>query len=137
MTNKSILIGLALLFAALAWAPHGCAQDRIVVSLPQGGFASFVNRSEWTEPRPVNRANELPAPLASQALPDTNQIVHRILRDRDGAFVFGYDLWILSDRTTKQFKVAIKPLDARLEASLRPDTPAAEATLTFPKSTEA
>jgi hypothetical protein len=80
----------------------------------------------------------LPGPLGSQVLPDANQTIHRILRDRDGGFVFGYDLWISADQVTKQFKIAIRPLDSRLETSLRPAGSAApESPSTFPKSTEA
>jgi hypothetical protein len=122
----------------VAIAQRANPPEPVLVSLPQGGFVSFVNRPEWIDLRQAIRLHQLPAPLSSQALPDTNQTIHRILRDRDGSFVFGYDLWISADRATKQFKIAIRPMDSRLETSLRPpDSPASESPSTFPKSTEA
>jgi hypothetical protein len=125
------------LLPAVAIAQRTNSPEPVLVSLPQGGFVSFVNRPEWIDLRQAVRLRQLPAPLSSQALPDINQRIHRILRDRDGSFVFGYDLWISADRATKQFKIAIKPLDSRLETSVRPDgSPAPESLTTFPKSTE-
>jgi len=130
-----VLLAIVLLLTPAARAQETNSPDRLVVSLPHGGFVSFGNRSEWIDQ--AVHPGRLPAPLVSQALPDANQIVHRILRDREGRFVFGYDLWISSDRVTKQFRVAIRPLDTQLEASLRAGAPGAEANVTFPKSTEA
>jgi hypothetical protein len=132
-----VLIIIACLFPAAAIAQRANPPEPVLVSLPQGGFVSFINRPEWIDLRQAIRLRQLPAPLGSQALPDANQTIHRILRDRDGGFVFGYDLWISADRATKQFKIAIRPLDSRLETSLRPDgSPAPESLSTFPKSTE-
>jgi len=137
MRSKSILLFITLLFAMTAGTRRATAQDSTLVSLPQGGFISFVNRSEWIDLQQAIRFGQLPAPLRAQALPDTNQTIHRILRDRAGRFVFGYDLWIMADGPARQFKIAIKPMDSRLEESLRAgDSPAAEALSTFPKSTE-
>ena len=133
MRSKSILLFITLLVAMTAGTRRANAQDSLLVSLPQGGFISLVNRSEWIDLQQAIRFGQLPAPLRAQALPDTNQTIHRILRDREGRFVFGYDLWIMADRTTKVFKIAIKPLDSRLTESLRAgDSSAAEALSTFP-----
>jgi hypothetical protein len=137
MKSKTILLIIACLFPAAAIAQRANPTEPVLVSLPQGGFVSFVNRPEWIDLRQAIRLRQLPAPLGSQALPDANQTIHRILRDRDGGFVFGYDLWISADRATKQFTIAIKPLDSRLETSLHPTgSPAPESPSTFPKSTE-
>ena len=135
MRSKLMLLIIPLLFAVTANAQQIISP--VTVSLPQDGYVSFTNRSEWIDLRPAVRLSELPAPLASQALPDADDIIHRILRDRDGHFVFGYDLWISADRGTRQFKIAIRPLEARLEMSLRPSaSPALESLSTFPKPTE-
>jgi hypothetical protein len=137
MRSKTIALIIACLFPAVVIAQRANPEP-VLVSLPQGGFVSFVNRPEWIDLRQAIRSSQLPGPLGSQALPDANQTIHRILRDRDGGFVFGYDLWISADRVTKQFKIAIRPLDSRLETSLRPTGSAApESPSTFPKSTEA
>ena len=137
MKSKSVALIIVTLFMIVAGARRANAQDPLLVTLPEGGFVSFVNRSEWIDLRQAIRVRQLPAPLGAQALSDTNQTIHRILRDRDGRFMFGYDLWISGDRTNKQFKIAVRPLDSRLAASLRPtDAPGAESASTFPTSTE-
>jgi hypothetical protein len=137
MRSRSLLLVIPLLFIIAASAWPAKAQEAVTVSVPQGGFVSFVNRSEWTDLRQAIRLGQLPAPLGAQALSDTDQTIHRILRDRDGRFVFGYDLWILSDQTAKQFKIAIRPLDSQLQENLRATgAPAAESPNTFPKPTE-
>ncbi len=137
MRSKTILLAVSLLCLIAGRAQPAKAQERSLVSLPQGGFVSLVNRSEWIDLRQAMRLQQLPAPLGAQALADTNQTIHRILRDREGRLVFGYDLWISGDKVSGQFKIAIKPLDAQLAESLRPGDPsAAEALSTFPKPTE-
>ena len=137
MKSKGILLIIPLLFVIAANAQPANAQDPLTVSLPQGGFVSFNNRSAWIDLRQAFRLHQLPAPLGAQALSDTNQTIHRILRDRDGRFVFGYDLWISADRTTKQFKIAIRPLDSRLEESLGSGgSPTGDSISTFPKPTD-
>src|ERR1043166_8992643 len=136
MRSRTVLLVIPLLFTIAASPRPANAQE--TVSVPQGGFVSFVNRSEWIDLRQAFRFGQLPARLGAQALSDTDQTIHRILRDRDGRFVFGYDLWILGDRTAKQFKIAIRPLDSRLAESLRPnDSPPVDPLSTFPKSTDA
>lgn len=137
MRSKSLLLVIPMLLMFAASQRQANAQDSLTVSLPQGGFAWFINRSQWIDLRQAIRFQQLPAPLGAQSLSDTNQTIHRILRDREGRFVFGYDLWISGDRTTKHFKVAIKPLDSRLaESLLSRDAPGGEALATFPGSTE-
>ena len=137
MRSRSVLFVIPLLFIIAASPLPTNAQEPVTVSVPLGGFVSFVNRSEWLDLRQAIRFGKLPAPLGAQALSDTDQTIHRILRDRNGRFVFGYDLWILGDRTAKQFKIAIRPLDSHLQESLRAAAaPAAESLSTFPRSTE-
>jgi hypothetical protein len=106
------------------------------VSLPDGGFVSFQNQSAGADVAATADQERIPVTLESQALADRNQTVHRVLRDDNGKFVFGYDLWIVSDRATKQFRIAIRPLRREMEDKLRGDAPATEAGSTFPKSTE-
>jgi hypothetical protein len=137
MKNKILITALLLISAAASIKAQASGAGKEIVSLPDGGFVSFKNEATWSELRQAIRLRQLPAPLSSQALADRNQIVHRVLRDRDGRFVFGYDLWVTGDSTTKKFKVSVKPLAAELASSLRPDeSPTAEGSSTFPKSTE-
>ena len=86
MRSKTIVLIIACLLPAAAIAQRANPPEPVLVSLPQGGFVSFVNRPEWIDLRQAIRLRQLPAPLGSQALPDANQTIHRILRDRDGGF---------------------------------------------------
>jgi hypothetical protein len=114
------------------------ATKQLIVALPEGGFVSFRNQTAWTDFRQAFDLRKLPAPLGSQAVADHNQTIHRVLRDNDGRFVFGYDLWINADPTTKQFKISVKPLDLELQNTLRANnqTLPVEIISTFPKPTE-
>ena len=139
MTSRLTLaaVFLTLLLATAGKAQSTAAANKLIVSLPDGGFVSFQNQSVWTDIRQEFHLSQLPTALGSQALTDRNQIVHRILRDPDGRFVFGYDLWISGDAAAKRFKVVVRPLAAELETSLRGNVVAAgEGGLTFPRATE-
>jgi hypothetical protein len=140
MTSKLTIIGvfLSLLFATAVRSQSTASVNKVIVSLPDGGFVSFQNQSAWTDIRQAFHLRQLPPALGSQALTDRNQTIHRILRDPDGRFVFGYDLWVSADVAAKRFKVAVKPLDPELETSLRGNqTAAGESSSTFPRATEA
>lgn len=128
------LISLVLLLPIVGRA-QGFEAKQLIVSLPEGGFVSFKNQTAWTDIRRAFELQKLPAELGSQALPDQNQTIHRVLRDNDGKVVFGYDLWISSDAATKQFKIAVRPLNSEIETNLRAQdtTSAAETISTFPK----
>jgi hypothetical protein len=140
MISKLTIAGvfLSLWFATAVRAQSTASVNKLIVSLPDGGFVSFQNQSAWTDIRQAFRLRQLPPALGSQALTDRNQTIHRILRDPDGRFVFGYDLWVSGDVAAKRFKVAVRPLDAELETSLRGNqTAAGESSSTFPKATDA
>jgi hypothetical protein len=118
------------------------AQDstakQLVVPLTGGGFVSFRNQTAWTDLRQAFDLQKLPAALGSQAMADHDQIIHRVLRDNDGKFVFGYDLWVLGDPAAKQFKIAVRPLDSAMERVLRVrnEITTSEISSTFPKASE-
>jgi hypothetical protein len=137
MKNRILTTALVLFAAvALVKAQTGAANKEIV-PLPDGGFVAFMNKATWAELRVAMQLRQLPAALRPQTLADRDQIIHRVLRDRDGRFVFGYDLWVSSDSTNKQFHVAIRPLASDLASSLRAnEQPTAESLSTFPKPTE-
>lgn len=143
MRSKSLSLAFLVLGLWLMGLPFMVlGQDfttkQLIVSLPEGGFVSFKNQTAWTDLRQAFDLRRLPAALGSQAVADQNQTIHRVLRDNDGKFVFGYDLWITGDPNTKQFKISVKPLDSELQNSLRvkDQTLPNESISTFPKSTE-
>ena len=136
---RSRLLFFAVLVLGLPLIARGQEATRqLIVALPEGGFVSFRNQTAWTDFRQAFDLRQLPAALGSQAVADRNQTIHRVLRDNDGRFVFGYDLWINGDPTTKQFKISVKPLDLELQNTLRAnnETLPVETISTFPKPTE-
>lgn len=140
MTSKLAIptIFLSLMLVAAVRPQSPASANRLIVSLPEGGFVSFQNQSAWTDMRQAFRQRQLPPALGSQALSDRDQTIHRILRDPDGRFVFGYDLWVSGDAAEKRFKVAVRPLATELVTSLRGnEAPASEGSSTFPRATEA
>jgi hypothetical protein len=135
MKSRILITALMLVATAALVRAQSSGANKEIVALADGGFVSFKNETKWTELRQAIQLRQLPAPLSSQALTD-HGIVHRVLRDRDGRVVFGYDLWVTGDATAKKFKIAIRPLAAELANSLRADE-SKTAEFTFPKSTEA
>src|ERR1043166_2307772 len=137
MTSKLLSLALFLCFSPLAKGQEFAAKQ-LIVSLPEGGFVSFTNQTAWMDIRQSFDRRKLPSPLGSQALADRNGTIHRVLRDIDGKFVFGYDLSIAGDSNTKQFTISVKPLDREMENALRANDHiiSGDSVVTFPKSTE-
>jgi len=136
MKSKNLFLMLLVLFLPIIGRAQGSESKPLIVSLPAGGFVSFKNQTAWTDIRRAFDLQKLPAELGSQAMVDQNQTIHRVLRDNDGKLIFGYDLWVSADPATKQFKIAVKPLDSETEVSLSVQDRAtpAETISTFPKS---
>ncbi|HLL13832.1 MAG TPA: hypothetical protein VK388_02020 [Pyrinomonadaceae bacterium] len=156
MSNRaklSAFICLALLPLLLCGAPRTRAQsgaaavrpEQFVVPLHGEGFIAFR-----VEAAPVAGApqvsvelKEIQASLTPQVLLADNHVVHRVLVDAEGAFVFGYDLVVEPIAATKQFKVSLKPMSAEFEEQLRSRRPRAAASRagqnvsTLPRPTEA
>jgi len=143
MRSRSLLLaflvlGLPLVGLDLKVLGQDFTTKQLIVALPEGGFVSFKNQTAWTDLRQALDLRKLPGALESQAEADHNQTIHRVLRDNEGKFVFGYDLWVTGDPTTKQFRISVKPLDRELQETLRvkDQTIPGEILSTFPKSTE-
>src|SRR5262245_39700210 len=138
MRSRSFWLACVLLAIPLVASAQDFTTKQLIVTLPAGGFVSFKNQTAWTDIRQAFDLRKLPPALGSQASADQNQTIHRVLRDNDGKFVFGYDLWVTGDPTTKQFTISVKPLDAELQSTLRANDSAIanEAVSTFPKPTE-
>ncbi|HJR06681.1 MAG TPA: hypothetical protein VJ842_05445 [Pyrinomonadaceae bacterium] len=112
-----------------ATAERGSGQ--FVMPLHGEGFIAFrVEAARVNAPDvPVN-LGEIQAALMPQVLLADNNVVHRVLVDAQGNFVFGYDLVVEPVAATKQFKVSLKPLSAEFEEQLRARQPAATTTST-------
>jgi hypothetical protein len=131
----------------LALATLATAQEaekrQLIVPLAGGGFVAFKSETAWTDTKRVSpQLQRVPAILSSHALADENRIIHRVLKDTGGKFIFGYDLWVVPNPAAKQFKIVVKPLDSQYESKLRAgnasvgELPQSEIISTFPKSTE-
>ena len=135
----------ALCFPALSFVATAqeSAKRQLIVPLADGGFVAFRSETAWTDTKRVSpQLQQVPAVLSSQALADANRIIHRVLKDAGGRFIFGYDLWVAPNPTAKQFKIAVRPLDPIYDGKLRSgnpnegEPPQSESISTFPKSTE-
>jgi len=119
------------------------AKRQLIVPLAEGGFVAFKSETSWIDIKKASPdVQRVPAALASQALAGGNQVIHRVLANTAGRYIFGYDLWVVPNAASKQFKIVVGPIDPQFESQLRagkPDEgvpPQIEIISTFPKSTE-
>lgn len=136
--SKSPRLALLLLLLACGVAiEHARAQqqgetaaaeraNQFVMPLHGEGFIAFRVEAAplGTPAAPVN-LRDIQAALTPQVLLADNYVVHRVLVDAEGSFVFGYDLIVEPVAEKKQFKVSVKPLGAEFEEQLRARQPAA------------
>lgn len=111
---------LVLIFALFLLASPGKAQEitnrHLVVPLADGGFVAFKSETAWTGANKSSaKMQELPAEFRSEAFVDGEHLLHRLLVDADGKYVFGYDLLIEADAATRRFKIVVKPLSVDVE----------------------
>jgi hypothetical protein len=137
-TELSIRIHLALLLLlAFSFAPHitsaqsNAVPQRVsqfVMPLHDEGFIAFKVEASPTAaagaPKISANFDAIQSALTPQVLLADNHVVHRVLVDAGGNFVFGYDLIVEPVAASKQFKVSLKPLSAEFEERLRSRQPA-------------
>jgi hypothetical protein len=131
---------LALSYVATAQVP---AKRQLIVPLPEGGFVAFKSETAWTDTKkPSAEVQRAPAIVGSEAIAEGDRLIHRVLQDTGGRFIFGYALWVAPNPTSKQFKPIVSPLDPRFESKLRAGNPnqgsppQSEIISTFPQPTE-
>ncbi|HEX8459242.1 MAG TPA: hypothetical protein VF656_18265 [Pyrinomonadaceae bacterium] len=130
-------------------AQSGAASQRpaqFVTPLHGEGFIAFRVEAAPTVGAPNVSAEleTIQASLTPQVLLEDGHVVHRVLVDAQGNFVFGYDLVVEPVTATKQFKVSVKPLSTEFEERLRARRPTQTATQsaeqtvsTLPRSSDA
>jgi hypothetical protein len=126
-----------MLLCGIVAAPHALAQKgeaateragQFVMPLHGEGFIAFrVEAAPLGTPGTNVNLRQIQAALTPQAMLADNHVVHRVLVDAEGNFVFGYDLIVEPVAATKQFKVSVKPLSQEFEEKLRARQPAAGA----------
>jgi hypothetical protein len=131
----SALVRLALLLPLLLCGDGGAAAraqsgratrpEQFVMPLHGEGFIAFRVEAAPTAGTPEVSAElkEIQASLTPQASLADNHVVHRVLVDADGGFVFGYDLVVEPLAATKQFRVSVRPMSAEFEEDLRSRRP--------------
>lgn len=147
MRSKALITVLARVFCLLALSCAATAQvpakRELIVPLREGGFVAFKSETAWTDTKKTSaEVQRAPAIVGSEAIAEGDRLIHRVLQDTGGRFIFGYDLWVAPNPASKQFKLVVKPLDSHFETRLRagnPDEgnpPQSEIIATFPKPIE-
>lgn len=122
MTYKGLMIAAVLLgLWSLAAAQQDARRD-VVVPLADGGFVAFKSETAWTGAAgssATNTSNQIPqGEFSALAFVDDNRVIHRLLADAAGKYVFGYDLVIEAVPASKTFTIAVAPLDSEIETKL-------------------
>jgi len=98
-----------------AWA----GRSPLVVPLAEGGFVAFKSETAWAGITKTSTTSQAPqGEFRSQVLVDKDQIIHRVLMDAAGKYIFGYDLLIQAVPASKKFNIAVKPLEVQIENKL-------------------
>ena len=139
MRRESLLIVMLLLFLSLPVAAQEGASRNMVVALPDGGFVAFKNQTAWAgAATPPTAVQQLQGEFKAQAFVDEDRVIHRVLRDAAGKYVFGYDLVIEAVPSSKTFMMAVAPLDSQIENKLLASGSSVQPThiATLPQSAE-
>jgi hypothetical protein len=139
MKSKSwIAVFILIILSSLVAAQEDTSRN-LVVPLAEGGFVAFKSETASI------RSTKNPAPhlkfqvgFVAQALVDENRVIHRVLVDAQGKYLFGYDLTIEPVPASKTFTIGVGPLNSQVEKKLMasntddPSSPIA----TLPESAE-
>jgi len=123
MTTKGLMIAVLLLSLwSLAAAQEGTRRN-VVVPLADGGFVAFKSETAWSgaggPAASTGAGSQIPqGEFRAQAFVDDNRVIHRVLADAAGKYVFGYDLLIEAVPVSKTFTIAVAPLDSQIENKL-------------------
>ena len=121
MTGKCLMTTVLMLSLWPLAAAQEAARRNVVVPLADGGFVAFKSETAWTGSGSASTASGNQIPLGefkAQALVDDNRVIHRVLADASGKYVFGYDLLIEAVVLSKTFTIAVAPLDSQIENNL-------------------
>jgi hypothetical protein len=119
MKNRARILGLLLVFLPSPAAAQEESTRNQVVSLVEGGFVAF--KSEIAPAGPINTSaavREMQGDFRARAFIDENHVIHRLLLDAAGKYIFGYDVIIEAVPASKMFNIAVAPLDSETEKKL-------------------
>ncbi len=119
--RKVFLEILACVLLVASAQAQGDGGRQMVVPVGEG-FVAFrleaVRAGAQTSAN-TSHVSELETMVTPQVLVDDEQVIHRALVDREGNFIFGYDLIVKPMAQSKQFMVAVRPLNPAFEQQLR------------------
>src|SRR5258705_1927779 len=121
MRSKKCLTIIVLLFSLWSVAAaQEAARHNVVVQLADGGFVAFKAEAAWSRGGSTSAAGcqITLGEFRAQAFVDDNRVIHRVLADAAGKYVFGYDLLIQAVPVSKTFTIAVAPLDSQIENKL-------------------
>ena len=125
------IFALSLLLLSVLLLPKLTAGQQdgasFVIILPQGGFASFKLEVSPLDSRfsTQKQSGLSPPPFASHVVKGDGNVLHRLITDDQGRFVFVYDLVINQFGPLNRFAISARSVDASFEQSLRTTNPAA------------
>jgi hypothetical protein len=139
MRNRSVALIFGLLLLPVWSRAQVDGKRHVVLPLADGGFVAFKSETAWAGATKASApVQQLPGEFGSQAFIDEEQVIHRVLLNATGSYVFGYDLLIQAVPASKTFTVAVKPLDLEVEKGLLLSRPSGQPKhiATLPQSAE-
>ncbi len=110
------------ILAVLICVPTLCAaQDNrrnVIVPLTAGGFVAFKSQATGLTANAPAGMQELQDEFSARAFADDDRVIHRVLLNANGKYVFGYDLLIVPLASKKTFQISITPLNPQVERKL-------------------
>jgi hypothetical protein len=113
------MIVFVLIFLVLPAAAQEDTSRNLVVPLEDGGFVGF--KSETASIRSTKtstKLQKLQEGFEARALVDDSRVIHRVLVDAQGKYLFGYDLTIAPVPASKTFTIGVGPLNSQIEKKL-------------------
>lgn len=119
MRSKALALAFCLLLLSAPATAQEDTRRNLVVPLAEGGFVGFKSETAWAGTTRMSGAvQELHREFRSQAFIDEDRVIHRVLVDASGKYIFGYDLIIQAVAASKTFIIGVKPLDLQIENKL-------------------
>jgi hypothetical protein len=119
---RLLLLCLSLAILHPVAAGQESARQQLVVPLAGAGFVGFRLETKLEGAQGAGESQNfaaVQAALLPQALLDEHNTIHRVVLDRGGNPVFGYDLVVEPADAGRKFRVTAQPLAAEFERRLR------------------
>jgi hypothetical protein len=134
------MIALLLFSLTSLAAAQESARRNVVVTLTDGGFVAFKSETAWasgaSDAASSSKTSIPQGEFRTEAFVDENRVIHRMLADAAGNYVFGYDVLIEAVPASKTFTIAVGPLDSQIETKLQSSALPHTSIATLPQSAE-